>query len=603
MALTDFIRGRTNRIILGSTAGVGLIVATLVSIWGNPLPAFRVENPEGERMWEVSDHGAMGVGTGANAWGTAGQALTSGGGSGKLMSWATISGGGGGTTNTGGLMLIFDNRYVNTLGDTMTGNLLISQANLTASGARIDGAITLNGVTYTFPYGDGSASGKVLKTNSAGQLSWSTDNDSAAAGINAVTAEGMFVNQGGDSMTGSLTNTKSVIARNLAASTLQSCDTIDSTSTGMLVCGTDLNGLTWGQIQTLADPQYVNVGGDTMTGALKVRGALSGATLQINALSACTNLQTNVAGLLACNTSDYLLQTEADTESELETLLTDVTNVYTDNDTVPVADGGTGFASCTDGGFITGNDTNALTCNGILTDNQIYIGDGTTEPTATAIPVCTAVQKIQYTDAGNTLTCVTDTNTTYSVGQGLTLTSTVIKLSAAHSGSVIQASATLASSGTLVVEGVTTLNGATTVNASLSGSSLYISGMPRMRRIVVIPLCDGATACAVGSGSTFRIPNMLADYTLSGATLDASIPGVTGTMSVNVFNQGGNCYLFSTAITLDTTEQSSDTAATGYAKTAGCKVFSSGQRLVPQITAVHSGSAAKGVSLTLDLIP
>ena len=62
----------------------------------------------------------------------------------------------------------------------------------------------VNGVTYTFPASDGTASGKVLKTDSAGQLSWSTDIDTDTVGMDGSTAEGMFVNQGGDTMTGAL---------------------------------------------------------------------------------------------------------------------------------------------------------------------------------------------------------------------------------------------------------------------------------------------------------------------------------------------------------------------------------------------------------------
>jgi len=844
MALTDFVLGVSNRIVVGSVKAIGLIIAAAIGI--SPLtPAYQVRDSGGQDVWttnfrgDQSQSGSLTV-DGSIASTSLANCNTIDGTSTGMLICGTDASGAGGTTNTGGLMLIFDNRYINTSGDTMTGALKV-RANMSGASLNVDGSSTLigtvrlNGVTYTFPFGDGSASGKVLKTNSAGQLSWSTDNDSAAAGINAVTAEGMFVNQGGDTMTGSLTNTMSIIARNLAASTLANCNTIDSTSTGMLVCGTDLNGLTWGQIQTLADPQYINVGGDTMTGTLVVpnlavnrmtncntidststgmlvcgsdadttyvaaqgltlagnaffltashsgtiikastslnssgslawettasgaalfvarfaganlsdcdaatstlawdittqtfscgtdsdttysvgqgltlagtvvsltanhsgsvvratttlassgtlvwetnatgaslwtsrfAGAglvdcdvagtskllwdtttsrfscgtdtdtnttytagkgltlagttfstnatqtgttlkgwttISGATLQINALSSCTNLQTNVAGLLACNTSDYLLQTEADTEAELETLLTDVTNVYTDNDTVPVIDGGTGVASCTDGGFITGNGTNALTCNAILADNEMYIGDGTTEPTATAIPVCTAAQKIQYTDAGNTLTCVSDVDTTYSVGQGLTLNGTVLTLTAAHSGSVIKATTTLASSGTLVAEGITTLNGATTVHAALSGSSLYIPGTAKIRRSINFPFSNGSTAVAVGSGQSLIVDSNLEGMTLSGAILITSSTGVTGTMSANIYNQGQNCYMFSTAVTVDSAEKNSLTAAAPYAVNATCKVLNRNDTLVPMVTAVHT-TAAKGVSLQLTLIP
>ncbi|MBU0766239.1 hypothetical protein KKF55_00420 [Patescibacteria group bacterium] len=47
----------------------------------------------------------------------------------------------------------------------------------TTSNLTVGGTITLNGVTYTFPPSDGVSSGKVLKTDSAGTLSWATDTD------------------------------------------------------------------------------------------------------------------------------------------------------------------------------------------------------------------------------------------------------------------------------------------------------------------------------------------------------------------------------------------------------------------------------------------
>src|SRR5207237_1014857 len=59
----------------------------------------------------------------------------------------------------------------------------------------LTGPTGLNGVTYTWPRGDGSASGKVLKTNGAGQLSWSTDQNSGttySAGQGLGLASGLF---------------------------------------------------------------------------------------------------------------------------------------------------------------------------------------------------------------------------------------------------------------------------------------------------------------------------------------------------------------------------------------------------------------------------
>ncbi len=133
------------------------------------------------------------------------------------------------TTTTSISQTTADARYVNVTGDTMDGALTITSNGLgliisgTASGntlhaerllsvsgstifdgnVRFNSTITLNGVTYTFPSSDGTSSGKVLKTNGAGQLSWADDD--SGSGLSQSSADERYVNQSGDSMTGALT--------------------------------------------------------------------------------------------------------------------------------------------------------------------------------------------------------------------------------------------------------------------------------------------------------------------------------------------------------------------------------------------------------------
>ncbi|MSR67885.1 hypothetical protein EXS65_03635, partial [Candidatus Peribacteria bacterium] len=122
-----------------------------------------------------------------------------------------------------------DTRYVNVAGDTIAGALVITANGLglriigTASGntlhaerllsvsgssvfdgnARFNSTVTLNSVTYTLPNVDGSASGKVLKTDANGQLSWS-DDLSVGTGLSQISGDSRFVNESGDTMTGTL---------------------------------------------------------------------------------------------------------------------------------------------------------------------------------------------------------------------------------------------------------------------------------------------------------------------------------------------------------------------------------------------------------------
>jgi hypothetical protein len=49
---------------------------------------------------------------------------------------------------------------------------------------------------------------------------------------------------------------------------------------------------------------------------------------------------------------------------------------------VPVADGGTGVSTLTNGGVLLGSGTGAITAMAVLTDGQMIVGDGTTDPVA-----------------------------------------------------------------------------------------------------------------------------------------------------------------------------------------------------------------------------
>tara|TARA_R110002012_G_scaffold12195_1_gene54498 strand:+ start:2646 stop:3692 length:1047 start_codon:yes stop_codon:yes gene_type:complete len=58
---------------------------------------------------------------------------------------------------------------------------------------------------------------------------------------------------------------------------------------------------------------------------------------------------------------------------------------------LPVANGGTGAASLTDGGILLGSGTAAVTATSVLGDGEILIGDGTTDPVALDVGSSTAI--------------------------------------------------------------------------------------------------------------------------------------------------------------------------------------------------------------------
>lgn len=94
--------------------------------------------------------------------------------------------------------------------------------------------------------------------------------------------------------------------------------------------------------------------------------------------------------------------TAFDTESELEAILTDVTDVYTDNDTVPVVNGGSGATTLTDGGALYGSGTGAITALGVAANGQIPIGDGATDPVLNEIDG--TASRLSVTNGAGTIT-------------------------------------------------------------------------------------------------------------------------------------------------------------------------------------------------------
>jgi len=75
--------------------------------------------------------------------------------------------------------------------DLQVTGAIHATTNLSASGTlAVDGTVKFNSVTYTFPGADGSSSGKVLATDSAGNLSWTDISvENGSGGIIALSPE------------------------------------------------------------------------------------------------------------------------------------------------------------------------------------------------------------------------------------------------------------------------------------------------------------------------------------------------------------------------------------------------------------------------------
>jgi len=148
-----------------------------------------------------------------------------------------------------------------------SGNLAIEGTFGVEGAAKFGSTIKINDVTYTFPFGDGTASGKVLKTNGAGQLSWSADIDTDT---NAQTLCGtnQFLDGDGncvDVITEAELNSEASLETQLGGINVLVGTELDTYSElqGQITDATLLN-------QTTADNRYVNRNGDSMTGSLTI---------------------------------------------------------------------------------------------------------------------------------------------------------------------------------------------------------------------------------------------------------------------------------------------------------------------------------------------
>ncbi|NOS68244.1 MAG: hypothetical protein HOO67_07885, partial [Candidatus Peribacteraceae bacterium] len=349
-------------------------------------------------------------------------------------------------------------------------------------GATIFGStLSLNGVTYTFPGGDGSASGKVLKTNGAGQLAWSSDIDTdanttytAGEGLSLVgttfsristmtgTSLEIFGTSSGRQVyaadvlrsSGSLTvqgaTTFKSSSFRLLDSSFANCTALE-TADGVLTCGSDagtaflagqgitLNGanaFSTNAILTGSLVRFTNLSGSTIfakntlasSGSLKVLGTASGGQLHAsNQLRSSGTL--SIQGAATFKSSSFRL---------LDSSFANCTALETADGVLTCGSdgGGTSFVA---GQGITLNGANAFSTNSILTGSLI-----------------------RFTNlSGST---VFAKNTLASSGS--------LKVLGTASGGQLHASNQLRSSGTLSIQGITNLKG-----AAIFGSTLSLNGV------------------------------------------------------------------------------------------------------------------------------
>lgn len=481
MAWKDFVTGKTNRIVVGSASAVGIIIAAAAGI-SLLTPAQQVKDDDAQVTWEVLLNGntrqsGSVVTRGAIASSLLANCDTIDGTSTGMLVCGTDDSGAGATppevgteSFTGGVIRVGDTRFVKKQGDTMTGKLTID---LTA------GLVGLNVVEL--------ASGAIVHGHKTLSTSGTLVFEGAASGA-------------------------SIYVGSVDGAGLSDCDGATQTlgwddTSNRFTCGTDANttytagvGLTLATtefqlshlgLESLTDPgadrilfwdesagasEWLTVGtnlsiSDTTISATDTNTTYT-AGQGLGLTSTAFSLNTTITGSLVefttvSGATVYASRSLASSGS----LVVEGTVTFDTDLTVP--NGGTGFGTCTDGGFITGNGTNALTCNAVMADDEIYIGDGTTEPTAHTLAECSdAGDTLNYDPATNSFTCGTDADTTYSAGEGLVLTSTSFSLANTISGTLLEFQTV---SGSLVWGNTVSSSGSLVWEGTATGNSLYVA--------------------------------------------------------------------------------------------------------------------------------
>lgn len=142
---------------------------------------------------------------------------------------------------------------------------------------------------------------------------------------------------------------------------------------------------------------------------------------------------------------------------------------------------------------------------------------------------------------------------------------------------------------------------ATASSAKKITMALLAAGVHRLTgRIAQLPAVEATTRCTTGDGQAYLVvPSYLNGLDLIAVHAKVITAGVTGTMDIQVRNVTQAADMLTTKITIDTTELGSDTAATPAVIDTSNDDVASYDTLAIDIDAIHSGTAAKGLFVTL----
>jgi len=213
---------------------------------------------------------------------------------------------------------------------------------------------------------------------------------------------------------------------------------------------------------------------------------------------------------------------------------------------VPVADGGTGVSTLTDGGVLLGSGTGAITAMSVLADGEMIVGDGSGDPVAesgatlrTSIGLGTG-DNVQFTncvltgnlDVQGTTTTIDSTNTT--IKDPLIELNTGASSNANDLGIIAERGSTGDNSCLIWDESEDAWIAGTTTATGSSSGNLTIAAAPFTCSALTATTITGSTSLALASGATVTGINDTDNMSDASATTLATSESIKAYSDANV---------------------------------------------------------------------
>ena len=213
---------------------------------------------------------------------------------------------------------------------------------------------------------------------------------------------------------------------------------------------------------------------------------------------------------------------------------------------VPVADGGTGASTLTDGGVLLGSGTGAITAMAVLGNSEMIVGDGTTDPVAesgatlrTSIGVGTG-DNVQFTNGTFTGNLTVSGTTTTVNTTNMVVSDNLIELNngatsnANDSGLVIERGSTGANAVFVWDESADGFVVGTSTSTGSGTGNLTIAAAPFTASTIDGTVLTASTSLALASGATITGINDTDAFSDASATTAATSESIKAYVDGNV---------------------------------------------------------------------